>query len=326
MILIILIGYSVNLHSDGRSLFEEAYRIEKSKPEEAAQLYKQAIGSGLPTELSKAAKWRLYFLCKDQKWYLDAYQALKGVPHKKSIEDSLMTDIKSYWGLNREIFLSYAKSAANMEKNKNAGETEISVLRSAYSQGSNQFRNDVDRWLKDNGFESLSIQLSSNDRNMSAVETSIRTASYHVDGNDMISAKKALNPILGSSNLSQDEKYRIMYLLGRIERAGSNDDAVARFLMAANYTNGKDKNRQIALAGFSLYRDGFSEQAAFLTKRISIDSIDDSGMKLFLDVVAADVNDDDRAFARLKSRESQLRKEKNSFLAQRALLLLERRQ
>ncbi|MBW7858887.1 MAG: hypothetical protein H3C43_11495 [Leptonema sp. (in: Bacteria)] len=324
-ILLVQIGFIGNLLSDGRSVFEEAYRIEKSEPVESAKLYKKAISYGLPAELSKAAKWRLYFLCKDQQWYFDAYQALKSVAHKKSIEDSLMADIKSYWGLNKETFLSYAKSAAILEKSKTASDSEISTLRSAYSQGTNQFRNDLDRWLKDNGFESLSIQLASTDQNMSNVEAIIRTASYHVDKNDATSAKKALQPLLESTKLTQDEKYRVMYLLGRIERSGLGNDTVPRFLMAANYGIGKEKNRQIALAAFSLYRDGFTEQAAELTVKIPVESIEDPGMKLFLDVVAADVNNDDRAIARLKSKENQLRKEKNSFLAQRALLVLERR-
>jgi len=48
-------------------------------------------------------------------------------------------------------------------------------------------------------------------------------------------------------------------------------------------------------------------------------------MKLFLDVVAADVREDADAIARLRAREKDLRKQRNSFLAERALMILERK-
>lgn len=325
LLLILLVTFVQGLHANGRALFEEAYRIEKTRPERAAILYRQALDAGLTADLNKAARWRLYFLCRSQGWYLEAYETLKTVSHKASIEDSLMDDIKSQWGLRRQSFLNYAKIARSFKKGRSPSESDLSALRAIYGEGSNRFRADLDRWLKEQGQEAVSVQLASGDKNLSDAESAIRTASYFVDRNDPGKAREALEAVLTSDRLSRDERMRILYLLGRLERLTDDGESAVYFRMAANYGSGNERQRQMALAAFSLYRDGLSEQASQLTAHIDATAIDDAGMKLFLDVVAADVREDADALARLRAREKDLRKQRNSFLAERALMILERR-
>jgi hypothetical protein len=119
---------------------------------------------------------------------------------------------------------------------------------------------------------------------------------------------------------------RILYLLGRLNRLIDGAESAAYFRMSATYASGSEWQRQMALAAFSLYRDGLSEQAAQLSMQIDAATIEDEGMRLFLDVLAADVRKDPEALARLRGREKELRRQSNSFLAERALQILERRQ
>lgn len=325
LLLILLAALVHGLHGNGRSLFEEAYRIEKIQPERAAVLYRQALDAGLGTDLNKAARWRLFFLCRSQGWYLEAYETLETVSHKPSIEDSLMDDIKSQWGLRRESFLNYAKISRNFRNGRSPSESDLSALRAIYREGSNRFRADLDRWLKEQGQEAVSFQLAASDKNLSEAEVAIRTASYFVDRNDPGKAREALEPVLTSDRLSYNERMRILYLLGRLERLIDDGESAVYFRMAANYASGNERQRQMALAAFSLYRDGLSEQASRLTAHIDVTTVEDAGMKLFLDVVAADVRDDADALARLRAQEKDLRKQRNSFLAERALMILERK-
>lgn len=325
LLLILLAAFVQGLQGNGRSLFEEAYRIEKIQPERAAVLYRQALDAGLGTDLNKAARWRLFFLCRSQGWYLEAYETLETVSHKPSIKDSLMDDIKSQWGLRRESFLNYAKISRNFRKGHSPSESDLSALRAIYREGSNRFRADLDRWLKEQGQESVSFQLAASDKNLSEAEVAIRTASYFVDRNDPGKAREALEPVLTMDRLSHNERMRILYLLGRLERLIDDGESAVYFRIAANYASGNERQRQMALAAFSLYRDGLSEQASQLTAHIDVTAVEDAGMKLFLDVVAADVRDDADALARLRAQEKDLRKQRNSFLAERALMILERK-
>ncbi len=324
VLLILALAFGSALHANGRQFFEEAYRLEKTRPERAASLYRKAIDAGLPAELSKAARWRLYFLYRSQGWYLEAYETLQSVSHKSSIEESLMKDVESQWGLRRLTFLRYVELASNFKKGRRPGPADISSLRSVYYEGSNRFRSDVDRWLKEQGHEAISVQLAASDRSLSEAEAAIRTASYFVDRRDPEKAREALRPVITAEGLSRYDRMRILYLLGRLERLTDDGESAVYFRMAANYGAGKERNRQMALAAFSLYREGLSEQAWRLASHIDATSVEDAGMKLFLDVVAADVQDDPSALARLRAREKDLRKQRRSFLARRALMILER--
>jgi hypothetical protein len=328
-VLLILTGFIpalIGLKADGRSLFEEAYRIEKTQPEQAAVLYRQAIDAGLASELNRAARWRLFFLYRSQGWYLQAYETLKTLSYKKSIEDSLLEDIQSQWGLRRQTFLNFVKVSQSFKKGKKPDSADISALRSIYGEGSNRFRADLDRWLKEQGHEAITVQLAAGERNLSEAETAIRTASYYVDRNDPGKAREALEPVLVSDQLNRSERMRILYLLGRLNRLIDGAESAAYFRMSATYASGSEWQRQMALAAFSLYRDGLSEQAAQLSMQIDAATIEDEGMRLFLDVLAADVRKDPEALARLRGREKELRRQSNSFLAERALQILERRQ
>lgn len=309
---------------DGRALFEEGYRVEKSQPERAASLYRSALEAGLAVELAKAARWRLFFLCREQGWYLEAFEVLKALSHKESIEDALLDDVRSQWGLKREEFLSLHGALRELRKRATPGERELQDLRKAYGAASNRGKREIDRWLKERGQEAILVQLAAGDRNLSETETAIRGTSYWIDRGEPTKARAALEPQLKATSLTRDEKARLLYLLGRLERLEENPDAAVAFRIACNYASGKERDRLTALAAFNLYREGQAEQAWALARRVRADSVDDAGMELFLTVLEADVRGDAGAMARLRSQEKSIRRQEKGFLTAKALEVLGR--
>lgn len=308
---------------DGRSLFEEGYRIEKTNPERAAALYRSALESGLAMELARAARWRLFFLCREQGWYIEAFETLKGLPHKESIEDGLLDDVKSQWGLKREEFAGMFSVLRGLRKRANPSESDLQLLRKAYSASSNRGKREIDRWLKEQGQEQLLVQIASADKNLSETETAVRTASYWIDRGEPEKARSALVEQLRASSLSKEEAAKLLYLLGRLERLQENSDATVFFRIACNYASGKEKDRLTALAAFNLYREGHSEQAWTLSRAVR-GEVEDAGMQLFLTVLEADVTGDRKAVERLRSQEKSLRRQEKGFLTTRALEIIGR--
>lgn len=309
---------------DGRALFEEGYRVEKSQPERAASLYRSALDAGLALELAKAARWRLFFLCREQGWYLEAFEVLKTLPHKESIEDGLLDDVRSQWGLKREEFLGLYGALRELRKRAIPGERELHDLRKAYGAASNRGKREIDRWLKERGQEAILVQLAAGDKNLTETETAIRGTSYWIDRGEPGKARTALELQLRATSLTRDEKARVLYLLGRLERLEENPDAAVAFRIACNYASGKEKDRLTALAAFNLYRDGQAEQAWALARRVRVESVDDDGMQLFLTVLEADVRGDAVALARLRSQEKSIRRQERGFLTTKALEILGR--
>lgn len=260
----------------GRALFERAYRIEKDAPEEAIGLYREAIIAGLPAELNRAARWRLFYLYREVRDYPAALASANALGQSSQVTTDLRREMAQHYGAPAASIDDLIAGAAALDRvvrpqtaeaARTAALTEaLAHFRAALQRAPDQprLRQEVlDRLVRANrGAEAL------------ALLDEIRGAGYELSRADLLlslrrneEARSALMDLARSETLTASaDRARTLYLLGRIERdADRRSDAARYFRLAANYSGPEDV-RIAALAAFELYRLGLKSQALALLR------------------------------------------------------------
>lgn len=261
---------------NGRALFERAYRIEKDAPEEAIGLYREAIIAGLPAELNRAARWRLFYLYREVRDYPAALASANALGQSSQATADLRREMAQHYGAPVASIDDLIAGAAALDRvvrpqtaapARAAALTEaLSRFRAALQRSPDQprLRQEIlDRLVRANhGAEAL------------ALLDELRGRGYELSRADLLlslrrneEARAALMDLARSETLTTPaDRARTLYLLGRIERdADRRADAARYFRLAANYSGPEDV-RIAALAAFELYRLGLKPQALALLK------------------------------------------------------------
>lgn len=260
----------------GRALFERAYRIEKDAPEEAIGLYREALIAGLPAELNRAARWRLFYLYREVRDYPAALASANALGQSSQATADLRREMAQHYGAPIASIDDLIAGAAALDRVLRPGTAEaartaalteaLAHFRAALQRTPDQprLRQEIlDRLVRANrGVEAL------------ALLDETRGAGYELSRADLLlslrrneEARSALMDLARSETLTAPaDRARTLYLLGRIERdADRRADAARYFRLAANYS-GPDDVRIAALAAFELYRLGLKPQALALLK------------------------------------------------------------
>lgn len=311
----------------GRPYFEEAYQLEKVSPGQSVLLYEKALSLGLDDKMGRAAVWRLFYLYSDLKEYGKALTLLPRLGSSKGIArvaEKLQKDMAGEWKINDLALENYIQGVRVLQNGpgsdgKSAGEFFLSALSAAY--GNNEFRMEILNRLIHAGRmeEALSVL----DRNgVSSTEDRVMKADLLVSLKRYSDASAILKELAADNTFLDDgQKYRILYLLGRIERdAGDIERAVIYFRYAARYANEEERYRQIALAAFSLYRGGFKMQAAALMR--SVPDVPDKNVRLLRLILGSEVDGNPEKINELVKMGETLDPSTQSPLEQRALQLI----
>ena len=324
----LILFVSMDLYAtDGKGMeyFKEAYRIEKTNPAGAASLYRQAIGEGLEKKLYNAARWRLFYIYKELDEFENAILLLNTFGQGKEIENirrSLVLQIAYYYGIPSE---SAENFAAGLALNRSNSEKSFLYFQSALSSSKKNYRlrNDIVKILIRNGRDSDASQIFRIVAE-TPIDEMISRADILIGRKNYQEARSILyNLSVDSYNLTDEQKYKILYLLGKIEKGQNNEHiAVVYFRQAFRYERKNGGIYSAALSAYSLYKQGNSQSAYGLLKDFPLSN--DSNIELLQLILLIEVADDRTAFERLKTREEALKND-SGFLPQQALNLLEKR-
>jgi hypothetical protein len=296
--------------------------MENTDPMAATSLYREAINRGLDRKVYNAARWRLYYIYKQLDEYEEGIFLLNSFGEAKQIENvrqSLISQIAYYYGISEESATSYASGlAANRQKPGEALKHFIKSL--SGSKNKYKLRNDIMKILLRNGRDEDAKQIFSI-TSETPVDEMISKADILVGRKNWDEAKAILvNLSIESYSLSEEQKYKILYLMGKLERGKNNEpSALIYFRQASRYEKKDNGFYSSALSAYSLYRQGNAKSAYGLMKDYKIS--EDPNIELLQLILLVEVRKDISAFDRLKLKEESLRRD-SSFLAMRALKLL----
>jgi tetratricopeptide (TPR) repeat protein len=312
----------------GRSTFEEAYMLEKKQPDRAIQLYRIALGQGLDAKMHGAARWRLFYLLKDQKRYGEALALLNQLGSGKSINkvaDDLKEQMRGNWNIESPALDSYLKGLSALSSGKpvdgrNYNEWFLESIQLA--KGNRDFRLEIFNRLIAAGRVEDTLKVMEGIGDNSVTERILRDDLLLRLGR-MEEAYQDLRTLASSiESLSDENRYRILYLLGRIHRDKNEIyPAILYFRQSVRYAKGNEAYRQLALAAYALYRIGCNEQAGSLLQNFP--DVDDEDVVLLKNIVAVDTRKDEESLKYLRKIKNRFHA-KRSFLDDRALQLLHR--
>ncbi len=318
------------LHSqgafEGRSAFEEAYSLEKSHPDRSIALYQQALNQGLDRKMSGAARWRLFYLLRDQKRFGEALALLDQFGSGKSIiklADDLKEEIKNGWNIDDPALQSYLKGNAALRSNSDVEgrsyvEWFLDSLRLA--SGNRDFRIEILNRLIAAGRVEEALEVLEKSGPGGATERILRSDLLLRLGRKEEVRKDLTEMSTSTETLSDENRYRILYLLGRIYRdEGDLYKTVIYFRQAVRYSSGREAYRQLGLAAYTLYRKGYGSQAYSLLQ--AMPDVDDEDVMLLKSILAVEIRQDADSLKYLRKIKSSFRRS-HSFLGERALALL----
>ncbi|MFN3604277.1 MAG: hypothetical protein ACK4UJ_06185 [Leptonema sp. (in: bacteria)] len=299
------------IYSDRISIhyFEKAYSIEKENPKEALKYYKEALKLGLEPDLRKTALWRIYFLLKEEKKYIQAWEILSKLNRKQNIENKFFEDLEYFDKINKDQFLKLF----NFLKTD-----DYANVKKYYEKASPLLkRNILDYYLEQNKDQFIS-ELLLIDSSSDLIESKVFLINYYLENNKYEKAEEILKFISKEQkdSLNDKNKSTILYLMGKIYREREILDSSLYFLYAANYSLSEEEyEKNIALAMFSLYKGGFEEVAYELIDYIYLEPRD-LMQKLFIYLVRAEKNPNRENIKELQKILLQIKE--NNFLKERA--------
>ena len=318
--------------SPGRPTFEKAYAMENTNPEEAATLYEQSFRQGLDPDLTKAARWRLFYLYRKIGKHAKAYGMLDTFGSSRRMNDvrnGLIRDMQKDWKVDKttiELYLQGMDAIAAGKKGDGSGYLEKAVGR---TPGNTIFQREIVERLNEAGMDSAAARIASRSSGNAPSEDLLQADLSYSKGDFEKSRSIVMEVAQGDSNLLKPvDRHHSLYLLGRISRSEKDTfKAVSYFRTAARYASGEERDRLNALAAYSLYREGYSRQALALVD--SINNPKDNNIFLLQRILRVEQKDDSRALDELRSQESALQQAKKtgnaSFLEGRALQLLQKK-
>ncbi len=328
----------------GRPYFEEAYRLESSEPDKSIGLYKKALQSGLDAKMRSAAVWRLFHLHRNQKQYGAAWLMLPKLGSGQGtskIRSDLMNDMLFAWKISQTALDHYLKGISALDSGSSDYSRHFSAAVAA-SGGNLVFHKEISDRLLEYGRnqEAYSLMRASDS---SAPAAALLEADNLLQQGRTEEAEQLLrNTSLlyipsengqsysagPAASLSQNDRFTLLYLMARIYREKGNIyESTVFFRLASHYAQGEEQNRQISLAAFGLYKNGYPLQAYLLVYRLPLSS--DYNMRLLSLVLKTEVADDSASWEALTAMEKELQEQKSKgnggFLTEKALRLISSR-
>lgn len=248
-----------------KNYFEKAYSIEKENRKEALKLYKLSLESGLDPELRKTALWRMYFILKEEKNFLQAWEILSKLNRKQNLENRFFEDVEYFTKLSKSDFLQLY-NAIKKKDNTN--------VKYYYEKGSSILKQDILDYFLEYNQENLISEFLLIDSSSRSFESKVFLINYYLNNQRYEKAKELLETISKSyiENLNSENKATILYLLGKVYREKQLLDSSFYFFYAMNYSNSDEEyERNLALALYSFYRSGYETIAYELVDYISLE-------------------------------------------------------
>ncbi len=339
-----------SLHARGaRATFEQAYALEKEDPAGAIELYEEALRAGLGTELAKAARWRLFYLHRDQKNYgraLNISSSLGSDKKLKNVLGDLYDEIAVHWKISRFAAEQYAAGLRLLDAGKSAEAVKYFGKALKNNVRNEAFRRDItERLLRERRFSDALALFESLDhpaarlaradvlvklkRREEARVLLLALARENTSDPEKVSENPGQKPQPAPvSQLSDADRAHILYLLARIHRDGGDRvSAVRYFRLAARYSDDVGAVRMNGLAAFSLYRDDHKPQALEILRNLpGVES--DANVRLLYLILRVEIDRDGPAFQSLRNMQGDLIEQQRtgsaSYLTDRALKLLAR--
>lgn len=308
---IFLISY-VYPKNFGKNFFEKAYSIEKEDPDQAIMYYHKALQSGLEWELKKTTLWRLYFLYKGKKLFLQSWDILNQIPNSQNVEKKFFEDVEYFGKISKDDFIKLSSAIKN---------NELKMVREIFLKSSFYIKNEVlDLYLK-KGLEEVIEQLL-NEENYADIDSKLLLTSFYIDKKYYEQAEKILYKISleNAETISSSQKEKILYFLGKIKREKNLQDSIFYYLLSGNYSETTiDYEKALSLGMFSLYKLGYENSVYKLSEFIYNIPIDPM-QKLFYFLIQAEKNPTNSNLFELKK--IILNIHKDSFLVQKGKKLL----
>ncbi|MDH5656377.1 MAG: hypothetical protein OEZ34_10745 [Spirochaetia bacterium] len=323
--LVFLLGYGAIFgEGTGMFYFKQAYQIEKTDPSSAAALYRKAISEGLHRKIYNAARWRLYYIYKQLDQFENAVVLLSTFGSGKQIENvrkSLVSQIAYYYSISFEAGDQFAEG---LLFNQQDPDRAFDFFQKALSNSKNNYklRNDIVKILMRNGRDRDAKNLFSSVSETPADEM-ISRADILINSKKLNEAGSILYDLARENNsLTDRQKYRILYLLGKIEKGKRNEyAAIVYFRQASRYDSNSDAEYSMALAAYALYKQGNVDSAYGLLRDYSLSK--DSNIELLQLILKIEVEEDSKSLKKLRTKENAL-KNNNSFLAKQGLILIQK--
>ncbi|HMY45077.1 MAG TPA: hypothetical protein PKX74_06345 [Leptospiraceae bacterium] len=308
------------LAGNGTLLFNQAYKLEETDPSGAVEIYHSAIQAGLTTELHRAARWRLFFIFKDQENFPEALRESEYLP--ASARTQLVEYIRERYSPSKTAFESYLSGirliiSSDSEK-RNQGAVQLEKI---YSTSDRLFQKRILLDMSEHGSAERALNLiRSSGKDTASV---LRECDLLIYLGRLYEAEQSISKLLANQkdDFSTEEKMRLVYLLGRARRDSGPD--VEMFRISEKYATGEEKMRMRALAAYALLRHDYPVQARALMKD---NSSSDPDVQLLDLVLRAEIDRDPQALRTLQGKKESLkstvRKKKDAYLAQRALRLI----
>ncbi|MBX7059343.1 MAG: hypothetical protein K1X75_14865 [Leptospirales bacterium] len=321
--LLLLIGATPLTGQSGRTLFEEAYRLEGAEPDRALELYEAALQRGLPADLDRAARWRRFHLLRQLRLYPEAWLASAVLGGQA--RGTLKQDMLRYYKVSEGAIESYLSGTAALSSTTAQSRAALE-LRRAFELGSGRpvFQSEILTRMVRAGLEQQAREILT--LAGGGLHPLLR-ADFLLAVNDVDQSAILLHDFVRqTSSPSAEEGARALYLLGRVARArGQHADAVRFFRLAAARSSGDMSLRVNALAAYSLYQMGLPEQAFDLLQGWPLQR--DEEAELLALTIRTELNLDARAQTQLRARRSNLRRDlqhdPQNWLKRKALSLVE---
>lgn len=300
----------------GTIIFNHAYKLEETDPAGAVDLYKSALGAGLPADLARAAYWRMFFIFKDQENFGQALHVAASLP--ASARAQIVEAVQERYALSKPSLEEYIKgltglAARDTEKRGAAAELLVRL----HGKSSPALQKRILQDLAENQMEEKALALIPESN--TDPDSVLRRCDLLIFLGRNAEANTLLESIYTSEDFTTAHKFRAVYLLGRARR--DTESEAILFRTAERYAQGDDRVRMRALAAYSLLRQGYAEQGLDLLRGQRLPS--DPDIQLLGLVLRAEVDRDAAAVRELRARRDSLkaavRKRKDANLAQRAL-------
>ncbi len=310
----LLFSYELKSNTSGKEFFEKAYSLEKENPELAIEYYNKALELGLKSDLKKTTLWRLYFLYKEKKLFIKAWQILNQIPHKENVRKKFFEDVLYYAKIQQDEFITLYTHL------KNNRTTELIPI---YKKASPILKKEILEYYEDKGDEDILLNLIQSENNNS-IDSKIFLASYYIDKQSYKKAEKVLLEIStnNQNELSNSYKEKILYLLSKIKKETNLFSSIFYNLLALEYTTVSiDYEKELALAMYGLYKNGYEEVSYNFLEFIYY--IPNEPMqRLFILLLMAERDPNNKNLIELRKLAKQL--DPNSYLVIRANKLLNR--
>lgn len=309
---IILSSVELKSNTTGKEIFERAYSIEKENPDLAIEYYNKALEMGLKSDLKKTSLWRLYFLYKDKKLFIKAWEILNQIQHKQNIREKFFEDVVYYTKINQEEFITLY----NHFKNE-----RISEMLAIYKKASPILKKEILEYYESKEKEDILLNLIQTENNDST-DAKIFLASYYIEKQSYNKAEKVLMELSmnNANEMPSSYKEKILYLYSKLKKDTNPLQSVFFNLLALEYTTiSVDYEKELALAMFGLYKNGY-EQVSYNLLDFIYYTPNEPMQRLFILLLMAEKNPDNRNLTELRKLARQL--DQNSFLVTRANKLL----